>query len=309
MNKTIFFLVIILFPLIGKANYIEKVLFTESVINIQHRSCYLKRTIEEKNTLILVLGNCKTKNGQITPLHPNIVNIHWAQHDKRTVWLVVKFLNKYNFEISLSKHQYNICLPVCKQSNGLLKINGILLQVPVQNMTVNDFLDNSIGFLPKDLVKDGLPHFGAKRDDWNGKIRKHRGYDVYVNNINIVAAAYGKVTKVRKTKRAGLYIKIHHEGQLDTLYIHLKKAFVTEGQIVNAGYVIGKVDGPVGNAIAPQLHFEIKLNKTSVDPLVFIEKFYRWNRNIINKIRKYKSLLTTNIKSRNRKVKIFLKSK
>ncbi|MBE9563564.1 MAG: M23 family metallopeptidase [Proteobacteria bacterium] len=309
MNKTIFFLVIMMFPLISKANYIENVLFTKSTIKIQHHGCYLKQSIEEKNKLILVLGNCKSKKGQITPSHPNVENIHWAQHDKKIVWLVVKFINKNDFEINVSKNQYKICLPFCKGYDGLLKINGILLQIPIQNMSISNFLDNSIGFLPKNLVKDGLPHFGAKRDDWNSKMRKHSGYDVYVNNINVVASAYGKVTKVKKSKRAGLYIKIHHEAQLDTLYVHLKKSFVTKGQIVNAGDVIGKINGPVGNAIAPQLHFEIKLNNTSVDPLIMIEKFYHWNRKIINRIEEYKKLLITNIKYRNKKVKIFLNYK
>ncbi|MCK5876504.1 MAG: M23 family metallopeptidase [Candidatus Marithrix sp.] len=309
MSRIIFFLAIFLFPLTSTANHIENIVFSKSVIKVQHKGCYLKKSFEEKNKLILVLDNCQSDKGKIIPSHPNITDIHWGQHDKKTVWLVIKFLNRDAFEINLSKYQYKICLPTCEQTNGLLKIKGILLQVPVQNMSINEFLDNSIGFLPKHLIRDGLPHFGARRDDWNGEVRKHRGYDIYVNNVNIVASAYGKVTKIRNSKRAGLYVKIHHEAQLDTLYIHLKKALVTEGQIVNAGDVIGTINGPVGNAVAPQLHFEIKLDNTSVDPLFLIEQFYSWDRKLINKINKYKKLLVNKIKSRNNKVKIFLKSK
>ena len=310
MNKTILLFIITLLPLVSKASYLENVLFINSTIKIQHNGCYLKQSIEEKNKLILVLSNCETTKGKIIPSHPNITNIHWAQHDKKIVWLVVTFLDKYNFEIKLSKYQYKICISTCEQSsNGFIKINGILLQIPVQDMYIHDFLDNSIGFLPKNMVKDGLPHFGAKRDDWCNKKRLHHGYDVYVNNINIVAAAYGKVTKVRQSDRAGLYIKLHHENQLDTLYVHLKKSLVTEGQIVQAGDIIGKIDGAVGNAIAPQLHFEIKLNKKSVDPLPFIEQFYQLDSAIIAKIDSYKKLLINNIIIRNNQVTKFLNSK
>jgi len=308
VNKTICFFIITLLPLTSQANYIENVLFAKSVITIQHNGCYLKQSIEEKNKLILILDNCRATSGKLAILHPNITNIHWAQHDKKTVWIVVTFLNNYNFGINVSKHQYKVCLPVCEKSNWLLKINGILLQIPVQNMSINDFIDNSIGILPRHLIKDGLPHFGSKRDDWQGKTRKHRGYDIYVNNINIVAAAYGKVTKVKQSKRAGLYIKLHHETQFDTLYVHLKKALVSEGQIVNAGDVIGKIDGPVGNAIAAQLHFEIKSNGKSIDPLPLIEKFYQLDREIINKITRYKKLLIKNIRIRDIQVKTFINS-
>lgn len=309
MNKTIFLFIITLLPLTSQANYIENVLFAKSVLTIQHSGCHLKQSIEEKNKLILILDNCQTTSGELAILHPNITDIHWAQHDKTTVWLVITFLSNYKFEINLSRYQYKICLPICEKSNWLLKINGILLQIPVQNMSINEFLDNSIGFLPKHLVKDGLPHFGSKRDDWQGKIRSHNGYDIYVNNVNVVATAYGRVTKVKQSERAGLYIKLHHETQFDTIYVHLKKALVIEGQTVNVGDVIGKIDGAVGNAIAPQLHFEIKSNDKSIDPLPLIEKFYQKDRSILDKIRKYKKLLIKNIRVRDIQVKTFIDSK
>ncbi|MFK5970732.1 MAG: M23 family metallopeptidase [Candidatus Marithrix sp.] len=310
MNKVVFFFLIIALPLSSNASYLENVSFIDSTITIQHNGCYLKRSIEEQNKLILVLDNCKTIKGRIIVSHPNVTSIHWGQHDKKTVWLVITFPNEYNFNINLSKYQYKICVSDCKQpADGFLRINGILLQIPVQNMSISDFLDNSIGLLPKNIVKDGLPHFGAKRDDWCNKKRSHRGYDIYVNNINIVAAAYGKVTKVRQSEKAGLYVKLHHENQLDTLYVHLKKSLVIEGQIVKAGDIIGKIDGPVGNAIDPQLHFEIKQDNKSIDPLPFIEQFYQLDSDITNRINKYKKLLIDNIIIRNNQVKKFLNTK
>ncbi len=307
MNKVVLFFLIITLPLSSKASYLENVSFINSTIIIQHNGCYLKRLIEEQNKLILVLDDCKTIKGKVTVSHPNVIDIHWAQHDKEIVWLVITFLNEYNFNINLSRHQYKICVSDCEPpAAGFLRINGILLQIPIQNMSISDFLDNSIGFLPKNIVKDGLPHFGAKRDDWHNIKRSHRGYDIYVNNINIVAAAYGKVTKVRQNERAGLYVKLHHENQLDTIYVHLKKSLVIEGQIVQAGDIIGKIDGPVGNAIDPQLHFEIKQDNKSIDPLPFIEQFYKLDSDITNKINKYKKLLINNIIIRNNQVKKFL---
>lgn len=47
--------------------------------------------------------------------------------------------------------------------------NSILFQIPLQDMLIDEFLLRSIGYVPSDFIRDGLPHFGSKRDDWKGK--------------------------------------------------------------------------------------------------------------------------------------------
>ncbi len=177
-------------------------------------------------------------------------------------------------------------------------LRGILFQIPLQGMKIEEFLDRSVGFVPKDVIRDGLPHFGAKRDDWKGKTRRHKGYDIYANKINVIAAADGRVTKVRKNRRAGLYVKLHHGSQVYSLYIHLTSASVKTGQKVRQGEIIGRINGISGNAISPQLHFEIKPNNRSVDPLPLIESYYQSDKQILAKIRRYKKSISDSIKIR-----------
>jgi murein DD-endopeptidase MepM/ murein hydrolase activator NlpD len=194
-------------------------------------------------------------------------------------------------------------------NNTMFVFKGINYQIPLENMNIEEFLDRSIGYIPRYLIQDGLPHFGSKRDDWKRQTRKHKGYDIYINHINVIAAADGIVTKVRKTSRAGLYVKLLHPAQVYTLYIHLTRAKVKRGQRVKRGQIIGRIDAASGNAMEPQLHFEIKPYNNSINPLPLIENSYYNNNLIIKKIHDYKQLIRTNIRIRNIAVRNYLISK
>jgi hypothetical protein len=318
-----FFLIILVsFPVSSVAGKINNISFDNSILTIHHTGCIPKRPYKEKTKFIIRMGNCASGGGLLNNFsHPNLKKIHWAQHDPETVWIVATLKSRYILESQSFPYQYLVCLPSCKpqtQQKSLLSeirvsnkmmfmLNDLLFQIPLEDIRIDEFLDRSIGFIPKDMIRDGLPHFGAKRDDWLGKPRKHLGYDIYVNQTNVLAAADGRVSKVRTSRMAGLYVKLHHGHRLYTLYVHLKKANVKMGQKVRRGDVIGKIDGPVGNAIAPQLHFEVKPNNRSIDPLPLIENFYQDDQQIMEKIKNYKKLLSKLIRKRDQEVKKFLK--
>jgi len=301
---------------------IQEITVDNARVEIKHTGCQLQSPFVEKRKLILPLAHCASSAARLPVNHPSLntlKKIHWAQHDPNTVWIVLTFTTAYQFELSTLPDQYVVCLPRCHQQIEfqrqlakiratkaiMFKLNGLYFQMPLENMQLDEFLDRSIGHRPLALVRDGLPNFGSKRDDWRGrnKTRKHKGYDIYVNMINVIASASGTVVKVGRSSLAGLYIKIHHGAQLYTVYVHLKLAYVKQGQTVKQGHIIGLIDGPVGNARAAQLHFEIKINDKSVDPLPFIEQFYRTEPPILEKITTYKKQLIRLKKIRDNKVR------
>jgi hypothetical protein len=306
------------FVSVDASSTIEQISFNGSRILIEHQGCLPDTIIQEKNKLIIPLLYCSTQAAEKNVLHDNLKKIHWAQHDAHTVWVVATFANAYQFETRIYPNQYIICLSHCgnkhKQEKAILSenpqtlfnFNGLNFIIPLENMSIEAFLDRSIGFTPADIVKDGLPHFGSKRDDWKGKARKHKGYDIYVDNINVISPAQGVVIQVEQSLQAGLYIKLHHGYDFYTLYVHVAEAFVKPGQKVEQNTLLGRIDGPRGNAIAPQLHFEIKIKDKSLDPLPFIEDFYKGNPFILEKITHYKALLPELIRDRDKKVREFL---
>lgn len=320
INRIIYCLILLLFPLAGEAGEIENIFFDTSTLTIIHHNCQLKPPYEERRKLILPMDNCASRAGKLSVTHPSLEKIHWAQHDRKTVWIVATFSTEYQFEIMPFPERYLVCLPNCNSSahqdkewvqarktkKVMFLLNGIWFQIPLQGMLIDEFIDRSIGYVPKDFIRDGLPHFGSKRDDWKGKSRPHKGYDIYADRIKVIAAADGTVTAVRQNDRAGLYIKLHHGSRLYSLYVHLKSASVKEGQQVKQGELIGTIEGPTGNAVEAQLHFEIKPNNRSIDPLLLIEDFYQSDTGIIDKIKGYKKALSKTIQQRDQKVQEFL---
>jgi sulfur relay (sulfurtransferase) DsrC/TusE family protein len=314
-------ILLLLFPITSLAGKINNISVVENKLVIYHHNCYLKSPVKWNNKLILPLANCASTAGKIPLSTGHVKQIHWAQHDPKTVWVVVTFLTDYQFAITAATAgKYVICLAAaCKskpsaqelmeltQSQTMMfSLQNIWFQIPLKNMLITEFLERSIGFTPLDIIRDGLPHFGSKRDDWQKKTRQHLGYDIYADKIDVIAAAPGVVSQVGKSYRAGLYVKLSHDNHLSTVYVHLHQAVVKKGQWVKRGEVIGRIDGATGNAISPQLHFEIKVKNKSIDPLPLLEKFYQANPLVTEKIQTYKQQLLKSIQHRDQLVKQYL---
>ena len=60
----------------------------------------------------------------------------------------------------------------------------------------------------------------------------------------------------------------HGEGVV-SLFGHLSKVTVKQGQMVQAGDLLGEV-GMTGRATGPHLHWSLSLNNARVDPRIFL---------------------------------------
>jgi hypothetical protein len=149
-------------------------------------------------------------------------------------------------------------------------VRGIGLMSPVVGLDAEGLIDRSLGFVPRDMVRDGLPNFGAMRDDWLGAPRSHKGLDIYGDKVVVQAAAGGKVVGAGQGEKAGGWVKIRHGNGVEIVYVHVSKLSVRTGDSVSRGQRMAVIDGPSGNAIQAQLHLEIKLDGQSVDPVPFI---------------------------------------
>ena len=149
-------------------------------------------------------------------------------------------------------------------------VRGIALLSPVEGLDAAGLIGRSLGYVPRDMVRDGLPHFGAVRDDWLGAPRSHKGLDIYGDGVGVRSAAPGRVAGAGLGKKAGGWVRIDHGKGVETVYVHISAVTVRPGDEVAAGQRIAAIDGPTGNAVEAQLHFEIKLDGRSVDPVPYI---------------------------------------
>jgi murein DD-endopeptidase MepM/ murein hydrolase activator NlpD len=101
----------------------------------------------------------------------------------------------------------------------------------------------------------------------------HKGTDFHAANGTKVYAMNRGVVRIARTFVVyGKTIVLDHGFGLNTLYMHLSKIYVNEGELVQRGQIIG-LSGMTGYAEVPHLHLSVKINGISIDPEKFLGFF------------------------------------
>lgn len=112
--------------------------------------------------------------------------------------------------------------------------------------------------------------FGPRISPFTEKPTWHDGLDIgAAANAPVQAPAQGRVTSVGFDPKLGHMVKLDHGFGIETLYGHLAKPLVKEGQRVKRGDVVGLV-GSTGLATGPHLHYMVKVNGQALDPNKYI---------------------------------------
>lgn len=99
----------------------------------------------------------------------------------------------------------------------------------------------------------------------------HTGVDIACpSGTWLKAADSGVVTRVQYGRTGyGYNVMIDHGGGTQTLYAHMSRIDVKVGQTVAKGQQIG-LEGSTGRSTGPHLHFEVRRNGATVNPLGYI---------------------------------------
>ncbi|MEO6537227.1 MAG: M23 family metallopeptidase [Ferruginibacter sp.] len=111
-------------------------------------------------------------------------------------------------------------------------------------------------------------------DERDGGKRKHEGIDIFAaKGTAVVAISDGVIDLVGNDDIGGNNITLQpHDYEWNAYYAHLDKVYVTAGQQVKKGQLIGTV-GNTGNAktTPPHLHFGIYTTNGAIDPLPYVK--------------------------------------
>jgi murein DD-endopeptidase MepM/ murein hydrolase activator NlpD len=100
--------------------------------------------------------------------------------------------------------------------------------------------------------------------------RMHEGIDIAASlGTPIHAAASGTVIHAGWLGGYGNLVVVDHGDGLATAYAHASTILVAVGQQVSQGDTLSLV-GSTGNSTGPHLHFEVRVNGSAVDPLLYL---------------------------------------
>ena len=116
-------------------------------------------------------------------------------------------------------------------------------------------------------------HFGWREDPFGGDVaNNHSGMDIAAQTgTEILAVDSGIVIMAEEGYNGGYgtMIMVDHGNGITTIYGHCSAFFVSEGQQVSQGEVIGLV-GSTGWSTGPHLHMEFRLDGVRVDPFSYL---------------------------------------
>lgn len=146
---------------------------------------------------------------------------------------------------------------------------AMMLDMPVDTSPFVVFAQRNAARRPETPVVGPVPAdwpYGSGRFVWpvygwlsQGYRYDHRAIDVAApQGTPVTAADRGVVLRAGWNNQGyGQFVIIDHQIDYVTLYAHLDRVLVKEGEIVGQGQVIGTV-GSTGNSTGPHLHLEIR---------------------------------------------------
>lgn len=109
-----------------------------------------------------------------------------------------------------------------------------------------------------------------------GVNKMHNGIDIITDvGTNVKSSGKGKVIFSGSKPGYGLAVEIDHGFGYRTIYAHLSKIMVLEGQSVKRGEIIAK-SGNTGLSTGPHLHYEVLHNGENLNPVEFFFDEYNY---------------------------------
>ena len=252
----------------GKTSYIEVLLASEDISDFLSRYYIVGKIAENDQKLLSDLENLKqsieNKKGELST---KLLAIEDAKKSKE-----VKLTNLNNNKVEKN----NLINELTQEEKELQKKQN---QLDSEYNKLKDEANKKASTSKNSKYTGGtmtwpVPssstitcYYGMRKHPITGVYKLHTGIDIGApTGSNIVATADGTVIQRGSSTAWGNYIAVDHGGGVVTFYAHASSLVASMGQKVTKGQVIAKV-GSTGYSTGPHLHFEIRINGSTINPL------------------------------------------
>lgn len=172
------------------------------------------------------------------------------------------------------------------KERGLIKqenMGGPETEKPVHLVTKINYLEEQSVIFYNTLrdIPMGYPYGGPRSSDYGYRRNPFGGYSGEFHpgvdfkgpvGDPIHATADGIVNRCDWYNGYGNAVVLDHKSGYQTLYGHMTKVNVVQGQFVKAGDVIGFL-GSTGRSTGPHVHYEVRQNGDDISPEPFLKVF------------------------------------
>jgi murein DD-endopeptidase MepM/ murein hydrolase activator NlpD len=238
----------------------------------------LAKTVLSMNELDIMLNTLErsttTENTTLLPPNKGFLSTNSNQPDE-----IDLLLEKILSQKTESEKKHYKCDTVLKIGPPLKKEKGLTAQK--QEPNANSYFSNLIirqersrqrneAFLWPTKSKKISSGFGFRADPFNPQRREfHAGLDISGTTGDVITASKsGTVTYAGFQRDYGYLVILKHVDDYYTFYAHNSSIKVRMGEMVTQGQVIAFM-GNTGRSTGTHLHFEIRKNKTRINPEAF----------------------------------------
>lgn len=260
----------------GELSYLDVLLSSSSLSEMLSRYYVMQeiaeydnelidKVAEEKNTIELSQKKLENETTQVKILKARAEQTEIVLKNTKTLQ------EGYITQLSESEKKLN-------DEIEKYKIENAKLEAKLQELSSN-IEDFQIQYTGGDMIwpiaKVGTyitSSYGNREHPISGIIKLHQGIDIGNAGFGApaVAALDGVVTYAGWLGSYGNCVMIYHGEGITTLYGHGQKVLTQKGASVKQGDLIMEV-GSTGNSTGPHLHFEVRVNGRTVNPLQFVK--------------------------------------
>ena len=255
----------------GDTVYLDVLLASTSVQDFLSRFYYLSKLAAYDQELMQKVTVAKQDiEGKKILLEREVEKL--TEEKKKNEMLLNTYENtkiiRKKFLTSLTEHELGLQERIEIYEKDLDELEDKILRVSLENIS-EDYIGGELAW-PVPGYHTITSGYGMRMHPVLLVYKLHTGVDIGAPEwVPIVAANDGIVTLATYSTSYGNYLMIDHGGGVATLYAHGIKVLVEEGQEVKKGDPIMLV-GSTGWSTGPHLHFEVRIDGETYDPLPYI---------------------------------------
>jgi murein DD-endopeptidase MepM/ murein hydrolase activator NlpD len=252
----------------SQSTYIQILAKSKSFTDLMERSQYISRIAENDKDLLRAFESAR-KDLQYKKQAKEKEKKRKLIEARNTKEVINKLsISRSNVDDQLQR--YNGMLKELEDKEAELIRISKELESKIRSLQSNDKYSGGQMIWPMPSSSTITCDYGWRIHPITRKRSFHTGVDIGASyGASIIAANKGTVIMAQYYGADGNAIIIDHGGGISTLYAHCSKFLVGVGDKVNAGETIAKV-GTTGWSTGPHLHFEVRVNGETKNPLSYV---------------------------------------